>query len=75
MAILSEIETGRKARISRVSGDDRFVSRVTSIGLTEGCLVEVLQNVRKRPILLHARDSSIALDREDCSRIEAEVVA
>ena len=74
MAKLNEIETGSRARIVSVAGDGRFVSRVTAIGLTEGCVVEVVQNVRKRPVLLYARDSSIALDRGDCEHIEAEVI-
>ena len=74
MARLNEIETGSVARIRSVTGDERFVSRVTAVGLTEGCLVEVVQNVRRRPVLLYARDSAIALDRGDCERIEAEVI-
>ena len=39
--------------------------RVTSIGLTVGCEVQVLQNVRKRPVLVYGRDSVIAVDAED----------
>ena len=74
MAKLSEIKTGSVARICSVAGDERFLSRVTAIGLTEGCTVEVLQNVCRRPMLLYARDSTIALDRDDCGRIEAEVI-
>ena len=74
MARLNEIETGGVARIRFVAGEARFVSRVTAIGLTEGCVVEVLQNVRKRPVLLFARDSTIALDQGDCERIDVEVV-
>lgn len=72
---LCDVATGLSARIASVSGDDRFVSRVTAIGLTEGCAVEVLQNVRNRPVLVHVRDSDVALDRGDCMRIEVEVVA
>lgn len=75
MPRLDEMQTGQTVRISAVTGEDRFVSRVTSIGLTEGCLVEILQNARKRPLLLYARDSSIALDRNDCKLIEVEVLS
>lgn len=74
MARLSEVGTGSVARIRSVAGDERFLARVTAIGLTEGCTVEVLQNVRRRPVLLYARDSTVALDRGDCERIEVEVV-
>ena len=51
----------------------RFVGRVTSIGLTVGCEVQVLQNVRKRPVLVYGRDSVIAVDAEDCARIDVQV--
>ncbi len=74
MATLNEIGTGT-AIIRAVSGDARFVARVTAVGLTSGCRVEVLQNVRRRPVIIYARDSVVALDRDDCSRIEVEVVA
>ena len=47
--------------------------RVTSIGLTVGCEVQVLQNVRKRPVLVYGRDSVIAVDAEDCARIDVQV--
>lgn len=73
MGKLSEAATGDVAVISGVRGDARFLSRVTSIGLTVGCEVQVLQNVRKRPVLLYGRDSVIALDAGDCARIEVEV--
>ncbi len=72
---LCDAATGSTVRISSVSGNGRFVSRVTAIGLTEGCVVEVLQNVRRRPVLVHVRDSDVALDRGDCKLIEAEAVA
>ena len=70
---LSELETGGMGVVTRVAGDTRFVSRVTSIGITEGCPIEVVQNVGKRPILVFERDSLIAIDRKDCDSIEVEV--
>lgn len=60
MSKLSDAATGDVAVISGVEGDARFVGRVTSIGLTVGCEVQVLQNVRKRPVLVYGRDSVIA---------------
>lgn len=73
MATLDEVKTGVRAVITEVRGDGRFVSRVTSVGLTQGCELEVLQNVKSRPVLVFARDSAIALDRGDCGRIFVEV--
>lgn len=69
---LSELKTGGTGTVTRVAGDARFVSRVTSIGITEGCPIEVVQNVKKRPILLFERDSLMAIDRKDCDLINVE---
>ena len=49
---LSELKTGGMGTVTRVAGEARFVSRVTSIGITEGCPIEVVQNAKKRPILV-----------------------
>lgn len=69
---LSELKTGGTGTVTRVAGDARFVSRVTSIGITEGCPIEVVQNVKKRPILLFERDSLMTIDRKDCDLIDVE---
>lgn len=69
---LSELKTGGTGTVTRVAGDARFVSRVTSIGITEGCPIEVVLNVKKRPILLFERDSLMAIDRKDCDLIDVE---
>lgn len=69
---LSELKTGGTGTVTRVAGDARFVSRVTSIGITEGCPIEVVQNVKKRPILLFEHDSLMAIDRKDCDLIDVE---
>lgn len=70
MKKLSETQSGEQGVISAIQGDVRFLSRITSIGLTLGCPVTVLQNVKKRPILLYSRDSMIALDRSECDKIQ-----
>ena len=64
---LSEMETGRKGTIASVSGTDRFVSRVTAI--------EIVQNAKRRPLLVFERDSVVALDRADCKNIEVDVLS
>lgn len=70
MKKLSEAKNGEHGIITSIQGDTRFLSRVTSIGLTLGCPVTVLQNERKRPILLYSRDSMVALNREECDKIQ-----
>lgn len=43
------------------------------MGITEGCRFTVVQNRKKYPILVHVRDSAIAIDRSDCDCIDVEV--
>ena len=67
---LSELKENTDAVIAGVDGDTRFVSRITSIGLTPGCHVRIVKNDRNRPILLYSRDTMIAVNRQECSGIQ-----
>ena len=74
MQKLTNLKNGQKARIAAVDGDRRYLSRITSIGLNIGCEIEMLQNVKRRPLLVYGRDTMIALNREESERICVEVV-
>ena len=71
---LTEVQTGQKAKILLVEGDRRYLSRITSIGLNVGCKVEMLQNIKGRPLLVYGRDTMIALNREESERIMVETL-
>ena len=75
MQKLTELQNGQKARITAVAGDRRYLSRITSIGLNIGCEIEMLQNVKKRPVLVYGRDTMIALNRKESERISVEVMS
>jgi ferrous iron transport protein A len=72
---LSEVKENREAVVTAVNGDTRFVTRITSIGLTPGCKVSVIKNDKKRPVLVYSRDTMIALNRNECTGIEVEEVS
>ena len=74
MQKLHEMQSGQKGSIAGANGDTRFISRITSVGLTIGCKVEMLRNEKKYPLLLYSRDSVIALNRDESSNIMVEVV-
>lgn len=74
MQKLTNLKNGQKARIAAVDGDRRYLSRITSIGLNIGCEVEVLQNVKNRPLLVYGRDTMIALNHNESERISVEVI-
>ena len=69
---LTELKKEQSGLITRINGDSRFVSRITSIGLTPGCKVTVVKNEKRRPLLVYSRDTMIALNRNECSDIEVE---
>lgn len=70
MTKLSEVPAGTKGRIMLLEGDERFLSRATSMGLTVGCPVEVMKNEKKQPILIYTRDTIVALNRRECGKIQ-----
>ncbi len=71
---LSEMKADREAVVSGINGDSRFLSRITSIGITPGCRVKVLRNDKNRPMLVYSRDTMIALNRKECKGIEVTEV-
>jgi len=71
---LSEVKEDREAIVNGINGDTRFMSRITSIGLTPGCRVRVIKNDKNRPILVYSRDTMIALNRNECKGITVEEV-
>ena len=75
MQKLTDLREGQKARIIGITGDRRYLSRITSSGLNIGCPLEMLQNVKNRPVLVYGRDTMIALNRAESERIQVEVQA
>ena len=73
MKKLSGVKKGEKGKIACLRGDSRFLSRITSIGLTVGSEVEVMQNEKKQPVLVYGRDTMIAVNRDECEKIIMEV--
>ena len=72
---LSEVKENGSAVVTAVNGDTRFITRITSIGLTPGCKVSVVKNDKNRPMLVYSRDTMIALNRNECKGIEVEEVS
>ena len=72
MKKLSELVKDQSGIIASINGDARFVSRITSIGLTPGCRISIIKNEKRRPILVYSRDTMIALNRTECDGIEVK---
>ena len=69
---LTESKADMQGRIRSVSGDDHFMNRITSIGITEGTAFQTVRNDRKMPVLIYLRETLISLNRADAERIEVE---
>ncbi|MCR5540486.1 MAG: ferrous iron transport protein A [Ruminococcus sp.] len=71
---IGELKENSEAVVSGLNGDPRFIGRITSIGLTPGCRVNIIKNDKNRPILIYSRDTMIALNRKECDGIEVTEV-
>ena len=69
MKKLVELKKEESGVIASVNGDTRFVSRITSIGITPGCKITIIKNEKHRPLLVYSRDTMIALNRKECENI------
>lgn len=74
MKKLAEMNQGEEGIISSINGDTRYISRVTSIGITPGCRVRIVKNDKNRPIIVYSRDTMIALNSAESRNIEVEEV-
>jgi ferrous iron transport protein A len=72
---MAEAKKGQFYKIRKIGGDVRFLSRVTSAGLTPGTRVEILQTSGRLPVLLYARDTMLAVNRREARQIEMEAAS
>jgi ferrous iron transport protein A len=69
---LSEINTGKQVTLSRVQVGLELTSRLTSLGLTPGVTVQVLQNHGRGPIIINVRGTHVALGRGEAEKLLVE---
>lgn len=69
---LSEISTGAKVTLIMVQVGLELTSRLTSLGLTPGVVVQVLQNHGRGPIIINVRGTHVALGRGEAEKLMVE---
>ncbi|MGL6198293.1 MAG: FeoA family protein [Lachnospiraceae bacterium] len=74
MVELVNVPLGQTVVVKEIRGDKRFLSRVTSIGLGIGSRLKVLNNEKRRPLLVYGRNTTIAINRKECKKIVVEEV-
>jgi len=69
LCALSDLVGGTRATVRNLQGGSRFLSRLGSMGFTEGTGVEVIQNLGQGAILIAVRGTQVALGHREASRI------
>ncbi len=72
---LSMVGSGQSARIRRMAGGHRFLSRLASLGFTPGARLQVVHNYGHGPIIVRLRDTRVALGRGEANKILVEQMA
>ena len=66
---LSDATPGSRYCILEIKEESRLVNRLSSMGLLCGSMIEICQNHKKQPVLLFARDTLIAIGRDESKKI------
>lgn len=66
---LSDATPGSRYCILEIKEESSLVNRLSSMGLLCGSMIEICQNHKKQPVLLFARDTLIAIGREESKKI------
>ena len=74
MKKLTGFKKGESCLIKSIQGDNRFISRVSSMGLTNGSEIQVVQNGFGMPMLLYSHDTLIAISKKEAKKIMARKI-
>ena len=66
---LSAAAPSKRYTIRAIKDETRLVNRLSSMGLVCGSTLEVCQNLKKQPVLVFARDTLVAIGREESKKI------
>jgi ferrous iron transport protein A len=66
---LSAVHRGRSVRIKEIRGGHQILSRLACLGFTPGARLKVVQNYGRGPIIVHLRDTRVALGRGEALKI------
>jgi ferrous iron transport protein A len=69
---LSTVPRGKSVQIKRIRGGHQILSRLGCLGFTPGARLKVVQNYRHGPIIVHLRDTRVALGRGEAHKILVE---
>jgi len=73
MMTLAQASENLVYTVKKVDGSTRFISRITSVGITNGGTVKVIRNAPKMPLLVYCRDTMLAINKKEAGNIQVEV--
>ncbi len=74
MTSLTQATEGRQYTVTSLSGESRFISRITSVGITVGGGLTVVRNSKRMPVLIYARDTMLAINKKEALNIQVEEI-
>ncbi len=70
---VNDLKLGEKAFVRNVFGDEKLVKRLSALGCTEGCQIEVVNRAPfGDPIVVSLRGSNMAIRKKDAGNIHVE---
>lgn len=66
---LDQTTPGKKYSVLEVKDEARLINRLSSMGVMHGSQIEICQNHSKQPILIFAKDTLVAIGREESKKI------
>ena len=71
---LSTLLNGEKCKIVSIEGCFTVIKRLTDLGLTKDCIVEMKNNYGRGPIIIYVRGTELALGRIIAEKIWVEKI-
>lgn len=71
---LTKCRENRDCIITSITGNHRFLDRVSAMGITPNTKIQIIQNRKRQPVLLYTRDTLIALNRDESMGIYVKEV-
>lgn len=69
LVALAALPTGTCGTIAVLNGGTAFIGRLAGTGITVGAGVRVLQNTGRGPLLIHVRETRLAIGRGEALRV------
>ena len=66
---LDQTTPGKTYSVLEIRDEARLINRLSSMGVMRGSQIEICQNYRKQPVLIFARDTLVAIGREESKKI------